>query len=224
MSEYTRQLDRTPFCKYSVSVWDLSIWLQLLPIKDIRLKMFHHERQPLKPTWGLLSLKYEGRAPQPSSEGQQMMKSNSCFVRIKLVESQNTTAASSCWSLQWFAWDHHSSANAQHFHRSVADLHWIGNGFLFLPLFCWHAAYKSAPRSGLASSMPLWNGKLAEMSKESGWRSWCDYCCRAEHTLESLCQKPIQFQPGRIQTDKWFQVCEEICLVVVRFALFIIIY
>lgn len=49
-----RQLDAIPFSNYSVSIWGLSIWLWMLPIKEIRLKMFQHERQPLKTTSGLL--------------------------------------------------------------------------------------------------------------------------------------------------------------------------
>lgn len=53
--EYMRQLDTIPFSNYSVSIWGLSIWLWMLPIKEIRLKIFQHQRQPLKPTSGLLS-------------------------------------------------------------------------------------------------------------------------------------------------------------------------
>lgn len=132
-----RQLGTTPLCKYSVSIWGLSIWLQLLPIKYIRLKMFQHERQPLKPTSGLLFP--SNMRAKPNSESQQMRKTKSFFVRMKLVESQSTTAArrssvGACSDLHEII----TPLLAYGTFRRVADSCWIGAGFLFFPVLLTH--------------------------------------------------------------------------------------
>lgn len=108
--------------------------------------------------------------------------------------------------------------------RRVADPYWIANGFLFLPVFCWHTVLVRVHRGQvclLRSLMPSWNGKLVEMSKWSGLRSWCGYCYRVEHALKKSLPKTSPVSARGFRGTEDFEFVGS-CLVVVGFcALFI---
>lgn len=170
-----RQLDAIPFSNYSVSIWGLSIWLWMLPIKEIRLKMFQHERQPLKTTSGLLS---------PSS-----MRANPMAWQCRPAGEKNILLE---WNLVSIRAHQHGEIPVMMCMRpslvcpctALADLCWIANGFHFCPGFCWHSVLTRVHRGQvclLPSVVPLWNRKLLGMPK--WWtRSWSGYCYWVENT------------------------------------------
>lgn len=123
-----------------------------------------------------------GQTPWPGSAGQQVWKTKSCFVRMKLGEHQSTSSAQrNSWN------DVHETITCFSLYctcRRLADLYWIANGFHFLPVFCWHCAYKSAQRSGLPSAFTcaIMKWKTAGDVKVGDSRSWCGYCYWVECT------------------------------------------
>lgn len=141
----------TPFC----STQGVSTWLWSLPIKEIRLKRFQHERRPLKPTSGLLL---------PSN-----MRAKPHGLAVQASRGGKRSQAVLEWSMV--------SARARHQQgeapvRACSDLH---DSIICLPLYsfekgCWsplnyrrvslsscllltHCASESAPRSGLLSTL-----------------------------------------------------------------------
>lgn len=216
--KYMRQLGATPFCNYSVSIWCLSTWLWLLPIKEIRLKMFQHERQQWKTTSGLLfpsnmRAKPHGLAVQASKWGKQshaLLERN--LVSARAHHQQREVPVWACSDL------HETIACLLPYStfRKVADPYWIANSFLSPSVFCCHTVLITRHKGQVClppSPVPSWNGKLAEMWKRSGLRSWYDYCYRVEQALKNLWDFSSFSQGG---SDG--QEISRSCLAVVSFA------
>lgn len=191
---HMRQLCTTPLCDYSVSGWGFSIQLWLLPIKEIRLKMFQHEGKPAKPILGLLfpsktRAKPHSLAAQASKRGGQSHASlewNLVSTRAHQQQGEDPV---------WACSDLHETTTCLLLYstfRRVAHSYWITICFLFLPVFHCHAVLIRAHQGQVCLPpplVPLWNGQLVEMPKWSGSRSWCGYCYRATN----LCPRLLQF-------------------------------
>lgn len=180
----------------------------MLPIKEIRLKMFQHERQPLKPTSGLLSLKYEGRphglAVEISRWGKQShtLLCSTWWASEHIVSTEN-----SCSDVhETIIW-----LSLYYTCRRVADPYWIANGFHFLRVFCWHSVLTRVHRGQvclLPSLVPLWNRKLLGMSK---WTWEAGVVFATEFSVPEISLPVTSPIPARgIQVDRTFKVCGQL--------------
>lgn len=182
----------------------------MLPIKEIRLKIFQHERQPLRQTSGLLSpssMRADPMAWQWRSAGEE---NKATFCCAQLGEHQSTSSAqrNSCNDVH----DNIIWLSLYYTCRRVADPYWIANGFQFLHVFCWHSVLTMVHRGQvclLPSLVPLWNRKLLEMSK--GWTWEAGVVFASEFSVPEIFLPVTSPVPARgIQVDRTFKVCGQL--------------
>lgn len=138
----------------------------MLPIKEIRLKMFQHERQPLKPTSGLLSplsmranpMAWQCRPAGEEKQSHALLEWNLVSIRAHHQHREITVMMCMTSSLVY-----HCTALAEEL-QILTELQMVFPSFLF---FCWHSVLTRVHRGQVCLLLSLYE-------IESCWRCQSD--------------------------------------------------